>query len=88
MARVKHVMRIVFWRKLAMWARAIVDAPSDVVPRKRKITPDRLIRAGALAAERARKRVSAALKCDEEAVSVDCTYQGPENRRRRGTYTA
>ena len=61
-----------------MWALAVIDAPSDVVSRKRKITPDRLVRAGALAAERAKKRVCAALKCREEVVSVDCTYQGPE----------
>ena len=61
-----------------MWALAVIDAPSDVLSRKRKITPDRLVRAGALAAERAKKRVSAALKCNEEAVSIDCTYQGPE----------
>ena len=61
-----------------MWALAVIDAPSDVVSRKRKITPDRLVRAGALAAERAKKRVSAALKCDEEAITVDCTYHGPE----------
>ena len=63
-----------------MWALAVIDAPSDVLSRKRKITPDRLFRAGALAAERARKRVSAALKCNAEAVSVDCTYHGPEKR--------
>ena len=61
-----------------MWALAVIDAPSDVVSRKRKITPDRLVRAGEQAADRARKRVSAALKCDEDAVSVDCAYQGPE----------
>ena len=61
-----------------MWALAVIEAPSNVVSRKRKITPDRLVRAGEEAAERAKKRVSGALKCNEEAVSVSCTYQGPE----------
>ena len=54
-----------------MSALAVIDAPSDVLSRKKKITPDRLVRARALAAERAKKRVSAALKCNGEAVSVD-----------------
>ena len=61
-----------------MWALAVIEAPSNVVSRKRKITPDRLVRAGEQAAERAKKRVSAALKCSEAAVSINCTYQGPE----------
>ena len=33
------------------------------------------------AAERAKKRVSAALKCNEDAVSVDCASQGPEKEK-------
>ena len=61
-----------------MWALAVIEAPSDVVSRKRKITPERLVSAGVQAAERAKKRVSAALKCNEDAVSVECAYQGPE----------
>ena len=61
-----------------MWALAVIDKPSDVVSRKTKITPDRLVRAGEQAADRAKKRVSAALKCNEEAITVHCTYHGPE----------
>ena len=47
--------------------------------RKRKITPDRLRDAGMCAAERAARKVGAALKLSADAIAVRCNYEGAED---------